>query len=90
MNLSEVRDKVESLYSDSPLKTTHLTRVLNWSNHIIEEEGGDQKVIECAVWLHDIGRLFDRDEHHSNVSAKEGERNLRLSFKKFQSQIKIS
>jgi uncharacterized protein len=55
--------------------------VLYWAKKIAKKEKCNEKILECAVWLHDIGRLFGSKKDHAYVSAVKGkEILLKLGF----------
>ncbi|QEE15454.1 HD domain-containing protein [Promethearchaeum syntrophicum] len=53
----------------------HVKRVLQTARRIHAHEGGSWPLIECIVWLHDIGRKYEKEQkkNHAIISGKSAE-----------------
>jgi len=75
--LRQVRNKAEELLTASPRchDLDHTLRVVDNARHLREIEGGDCFIIECAAFLHDIGRgaeFADRGQScHAAIGAEQ-------------------
>ena len=57
----------------------HVKRVLQNAQRIHAHEGGSWPLVECIVWLHDIGRKYEKEqkENHAFISGKSAEKILK-------------
>lgn len=48
----------------------HSQRVRNYALHLAKNQKADKLVIEISAYLHDIGRGLEKEEYHTQTSAK--------------------
>lgn len=71
--IARVRERVKDLFRGHPVPAhnlNHVSRVRDWAVKIATAEGANVFLCELAAWLHDIGRVEEKErrEPHHEVS----------------------
>lgn len=68
--------KTSSRYGYEPFPF-HFVPMVNYSEKLTNELGGDKEIILIAAWLHDIGSIIHGRDNHHITGAKIAEEKLR-------------
>jgi uncharacterized protein len=72
IDLSIIREYAQNFYAPDDLHGIgHIQRVLSHAKLIHQNEGGFWELIESIIWLHDIGRKYEKEQNrnHALISA---------------------